>query len=91
MTIAQDEASCKVFGTTKEAIQRGTVAKVLPFYQLAAPAPGTHPFSSSAIISFQLSSAGGRHIMRASVRLLFPLRFLNSSTTSCFLPFSVNR
>jgi CheB methylesterase len=38
MTIAQDEAPCTIFGMPKEAIQRGAVAKVLPFYQLAAPA-----------------------------------------------------
>lgn len=36
MTIAQDEASCIVFGMPKEAIQRGAVAKVLPLLSLAA-------------------------------------------------------
>jgi two-component system, chemotaxis family, protein-glutamate methylesterase/glutaminase len=36
MTIAQDEASCIVFGMPKEAIQRGAVDKVLPLLSLAA-------------------------------------------------------
>ncbi len=36
ITIAQDEASCIVFGMPKEAIQRGAVAKVLPLLSLAS-------------------------------------------------------
>jgi two-component system, chemotaxis family, protein-glutamate methylesterase/glutaminase len=35
ITIAQDEASCIVFGMPKEAIQRGAVDKVLPLLALA--------------------------------------------------------
>lgn len=35
-TIAQDEASCVVFGMPKEAIARGGAAKVLPLSQIAA-------------------------------------------------------
>ena len=34
-TVAQDEASCIVFGMPKEAIERGAAAKVLPLKHLA--------------------------------------------------------
>jgi two-component system chemotaxis response regulator CheB len=40
MTIAQDEASCIVFGMPKEAIQHGAVAKILPLLSLAAAIVG---------------------------------------------------
>ncbi len=33
-TVAQDEASCVVFGMPKEAIDRGAAAKVLPLEQM---------------------------------------------------------
>ena len=33
-TIAQDEASCVVFGMPKEAIRRGTVDRVLPLLEI---------------------------------------------------------
>jgi two-component system chemotaxis response regulator CheB len=35
-TIAQDEASCVVFGMPKEAIARGSVEEVLPLEQIPA-------------------------------------------------------
>ena len=35
-TVAQDEASCVVFGMPKEAIQRGAATEVLPLDQIAA-------------------------------------------------------
>jgi two-component system chemotaxis response regulator CheB len=35
-TIAQDEASCVVFGMPKEAIERGAADKILPLDRLAA-------------------------------------------------------
>jgi two-component system chemotaxis response regulator CheB len=34
-TIAQDEATCVVFGMPKEAIQRGAVDKILPLHAIA--------------------------------------------------------
>ena len=36
VTIAQDEASCAVFGMPKEAIRAGAVDHVLPLHQIAA-------------------------------------------------------
>jgi two-component system chemotaxis response regulator CheB len=35
-TLAQDEASCVVFGMPKEAIERGAVEQVLPLSRMAA-------------------------------------------------------
>ena len=35
MTIAQDEASCVVFGMPKEAVKLGAVNKVLPLHAIA--------------------------------------------------------
>ena len=35
-TLAQDEASCVVFGMPKEAIERGAVEQVLPLSSMAA-------------------------------------------------------
>jgi two-component system chemotaxis response regulator CheB len=35
MTIAQDEASCVVFGMPKEAIKYGAVSKILPLQAVA--------------------------------------------------------
>jgi two-component system chemotaxis response regulator CheB len=35
MTIAQDEASCIVFGMPKEAVKCGAVNKVLPLTEIA--------------------------------------------------------
>jgi two-component system chemotaxis response regulator CheB len=37
-TIAQDEASCIVFGMPKEAISRGAVSVVVPLEQIASAA-----------------------------------------------------
>ena len=34
-TLAQDEASCVVFGMPKEAIKAGAVDKVLPLHEIA--------------------------------------------------------
>ena len=41
VTIAQDEATCVVFGMPREAISRGAVAFVLPLEQLASQALGS--------------------------------------------------
>ena len=46
-TIAQDEASCVVFGMPKDAIAHGGVAKVLPLNHLA---PRDHRRRSKALI-----------------------------------------
>jgi two-component system chemotaxis response regulator CheB len=35
LTLAQDEASCVVFGMPKEAIQRGAAGKILPLGRVA--------------------------------------------------------
>ena len=41
-TIAQDEASCIVFGMPKEAIARGAVDVVMPLEQIAGAAVSLH-------------------------------------------------
>jgi two-component system chemotaxis response regulator CheB len=41
-TIAQDEASCIVFGMPKEAIARGAVDVVMPLEQIAGAALSLH-------------------------------------------------
>jgi two-component system chemotaxis response regulator CheB len=46
-TIAQDEASCVVFGMPKEAIARGVVDAVVPLEQIA-----------NAVLSVQTKCAG---------------------------------
>ena len=42
LTIAQDEASCIVFGMPKEAIARGAVDVVMPLEQIAGAAVSLH-------------------------------------------------
>jgi two-component system, chemotaxis family, protein-glutamate methylesterase/glutaminase len=38
LTVAQDEASCVVFGMPKEAIARNAVVEVVPLFRLAETA-----------------------------------------------------
>jgi two-component system chemotaxis response regulator CheB len=47
-TIAQDEASCVVFGMPREAIQLGAAAEVLPLASIAQAILAAHPHSACA-------------------------------------------
>jgi two-component system chemotaxis response regulator CheB len=48
VTLAQDEASCAVFGMPKEAIRLGAVAHILPLQQIAAALGCLHARGSAA-------------------------------------------